>query len=149
MRRRKGSAIAETGPALFMFLIIIFFPLLDVMGMAAQFACCWYHNHMMMQELSVRKNTEGALVHAEVEARFDHSGLAKFANVDTITDDVTYQNAALGQPAFVNCTSTLTGRPFIALPFLGFTQTKFSISGQATREVVERDLSYVAPIPIN
>lgn len=141
MRRRKGSAISETGPALFMFLIIIFFPLLDVMGLAAQFACCWYHNHLMMEELVVRKQTDAGQVHNEVEARFDHSGLAKFANVDSITDNVTYTNAAAGQPASVQCVSTLNGRPFIALPFLGFTQTRFTVSSQATREVVERNLS--------
>jgi hypothetical protein len=140
MRSRKGSAIAETGPALFMFMIIIFFPLLDVMGMAAQYACCWYHNHMMMEELSVRKNDQAGAVHAEVEARFDHSGLSKFANVDSINDTTSYVDAAAGNPATVTCTSTLNGRPYIALPFLGFTKTTFSISNTATREVTERKL---------
>jgi hypothetical protein len=147
MRKRRGSAIAETGPALFMFLILIFFPLLDVMGMAAQYACCWYHNHMMLQELPVRLPTEAGAVKAEVKARFDTSGLPQFAAVTSITDDVVYNDHKAdgdpsndGEPATVRCTTTLVGRPYVAIPFLGFTKTQFTISGTATQEVRDRGL---------
>jgi hypothetical protein len=142
-RSRSGSAIAETGPALFMFLILIFFPMLDVMGMAAQYACAWYHNHLMLQELPVRNKADGAgnPVFAEIHSKFDQTGIAKFVGVTNVTDVVTYQDAAGGLPAMVRCTTTLEGKPFISLPFLGFTATKFTTSGEACREVVERSLS--------
>jgi hypothetical protein len=142
MRRRRGNAIAETGPALFMFLIIIFFPLLDVMGMALQYACGWYHNHLMLQELSVRHNDQGGTVHNEILAQFGSSGLSKFSGVTGITDSIGYDPPSTnGQPEFVRCTTTIDGKPFIALPFFGFTKTKFTIGGEATREVKERPLT--------
>lgn len=142
MNRRRGSAITEAGPALFMFLIIIFFPLLDIMGIAAQFGCGWYHNHLMLQELPVRLESEAGTVHNEIYAKFGASGLAKFAGITSITDATDYSNKPTdGQPWTVKCTTTIEGKPFIALPFLGFTKTKFTISNEATREVKERPLS--------
>jgi hypothetical protein len=144
MRRRRGNAIAETGPALFMFLIIIFFPLLDVMGIAAQFACGWYHNHLMLQELSVRHNDQGGTVHNEIMAQFGATGLSKFAGITDINDAITYSpKDNTGKPEFVTCVSTISGKPFIALPFIGFTKTSFTISGEATREVTERTLTWL------
>jgi hypothetical protein len=143
MRRRRGSAIAETGPALFMFLIIIFFPLLDVMGLAVQFGCGWYHNHLMLQELPVRLKVDAGNVHNEVFARFGASGICKFAGITSITDTTAYDSPTDGQPWTVRCTSTINGKPFIALPFLGFTKTTFNISGEATREVKERPLTWL------
>lgn len=151
-RSRRGSAISETGPALFMFFIIIFFPLLDVMGMGAQFACAWYHNHLMLQELAVRHKTEGdgtgqinnagSDVHKEVYRKFSSTGVAVFAGITQVTDDVTFPTpAANTDPEMVRCTTTVEGKPFISLPFLGFTKTKFTVSGEATREVKERSLS--------
>lgn len=140
-RSSRGGAIAETGPALFMFLVIIFFPMLDLIGIGAQYACGWYHNHLMLQELPVRLKAQGPLVSGEVKGRFEKTGLHRFAGITSITDTVTYVDAAAGIPAMVRCTTVIQGKPFIALPFLGFTETRFQIGGEATREVIERDLS--------
>lgn len=144
-RSRRGGAIAETGPALFMFLIMIFFPMLVVMGMAAQYACAWYHNHLMLSELPVRNkvSANGDPVHTEIANKFDSTGVARFVGVTNVTDVVSYQDAQNGLPAMVRCTSTLEGRPFISLPYFGFTKTSFTCSGEACREVVERNLSAV------
>lgn len=142
MRRRRGSAIAELGPALFMFMIIIFFPLLDVMGMAAQYSVGWYHNHLMLQELPVRLETDANQVHNEVTAKFGATGMSKFANITNITDTTDYSNKPTnGQPWTVKCTTRVEGRPFIAIPFLNFTKTEFTFFGEATREVKDRNLT--------
>ena len=40
LRSRRGSAITETGPALFVLLLLIFFPLIDLLGIAANYCFC-------------------------------------------------------------------------------------------------------------
>ena len=137
-RRKSGSAIVELGPALYVFLILIFFPALDLIGMAAQFTCAWYHNHLMLEELSVRKKSDGTsgVVHTEVFNKFAAQGIGKFVGIKTCTDVVSYidANPPTVPVATVSCTSTINGSPFIALPVIGFTQTNWTMSGEATRE---------------
>lgn len=151
-QRSRGSAIAETGPALFMFFVIVFFPLLNVFGVAGQYAVGWYHNHLMLQELPLHLENEtggirnsgtmvngsGNGVHNNVYNRFIRTGFANFVRVRQIQDVVVYDNAV--QPNMVRCTTTLTGQPFIPIPVVGFNSTRFTISGEATREVVDRRL---------
>ncbi len=150
-RSHRGSAIAELGPSLFMLLVVVFFPMMMVLGLGAQYACGWYHNHLMLQELPVRPigdnsggpqtDNGGGTVHKEIYNRFDKTGLASFTGVTSVQDTVDYPVAAAGQPLMVRCTTTVNGKPFISLPWFGFTQTSFTVSGEATREVVERVLS--------
>jgi len=134
-----------------MLLVIVFFPMLMILGLGLQYACGWYHNHLMLQELPVRPiadnaggpqtDAAGGTVHQEVYNRFDKTGLSKFAGVTGVDDTVVYPVAEAGQPAMVRCTTTVRGKPFISLPWFGFTSTSFTVSGEATREVVERTLS--------
>lgn len=137
-RRKSGSAIIELGPALYIFLILVFFPALDLIGMAAQFTCAWYHNHLMLEELSVRKKSDGAngTVHNEVYGKFAAQGIGQFVGIQSCTDTVAYTDA--NPPAVpvatVSCTSVINGKPFISLPVIGFTQTNWTISSEATRE---------------
>ncbi|MBX9569909.1 MAG: hypothetical protein K2X77_13510 [Candidatus Obscuribacterales bacterium] len=144
-RRKKGSSITEFGPSLFLFLIVIFFPLLDMLGMAAVYGCCWYLNFMCVRELSVRKESEAAAVQNEVNAAFDATGFARFIGIDSINEDVkhsvSYTPAAAGQQALVSCSTEVTAKPFITvpLPFVNApglnADVKFTIGSQRPREV--------------
>jgi hypothetical protein len=120
-RKRKGSTIAETGPALFVFLLLIFFPLVDLIGLGLSFSCAWYLNHMVTRELACRTQAEGlsGQVANEVNTNYLRSGLALFLHITPA--DVQHQiqypaAAAVGLPPTVICRTTVNARPMLVLP---------------------------------
>ncbi len=118
-RRRRGNAITETGPALYIFFIVIFFPMLDVLGIALQYGCGWYVNHLCTRELAVRRQAEENTVKTEVNTDFTGQGMAKFLNLTPakITHTVTYNAPGAGQPQTVTCDTTVQATPFISVPW--------------------------------
>ncbi len=145
-RTKKGSAITEFGPSLFLFIIVIFFPLLDMLGMAAVYCTCWYANFMCVRELSVRKEGDMSDVIKEVNKAFNETGFARFIGIDDIDDDMKHQvsyqpKGSDGQQATVTCTTSVKAKPFINVP-IPFVQAPglnsdvtFTIGSQRPREV--------------
>lgn len=144
-RTKKGSAITEFGPSLFLFIIVIFFPLLDMLGMAAVYCTCWYANFMCTRELSVRKKDDMDDVIKEVNKAFNETGFARFIGIDNIDQDmkhtVSYEPAEPGRQATVSCTTAVTAKPFIHVPIPFCTapglnaDVTFNIGSQRPREV--------------
>jgi len=52
-RRKKGSAIAEFGPALFVLLILLFFPMLNLISLALCYCDCLYLNALLLRQAAV------------------------------------------------------------------------------------------------
>ncbi len=141
-KRKKGSAITEFGPALFLFVVIIFFPLLDVIGISCVYCCGWYCNFLVTRELAVRKQADGlnGTVANEVNAQFIQTGIAKFIGISGANDLVHTANYPGGNPPIVECTSNVTGQPFITIPFIpavpGLSApVTFTMGSQRPREV--------------
>lgn len=115
--RRRGSAIAEFGPAIFIFFVIIFFPLLAILGLGLQYACGWYLNHTTAREVAVTRQSEWGTAITDCRTQFEGSSLHNFIKG-------TYTGAATpdpGQPPSVTVTTTATFKPFISIPFVGIT----------------------------
>ncbi len=160
-KRENGSAIAEFGPSLFMFIVVLFFPLLDILGIAVGYCAGWYCNFEVCRELAVRKRNEAPAVFREVNTKLFATGIVNFLGCKTHTDtDVTpaatpvagnpsdmfhhavYGAAAGGFQPVVTCTTQVTITPFITVPFIpntpGVSQpAAFVISSQRPREVVQ------------
>lgn len=164
-RKRKGSAITEFGPAVFIFLILIFFPLMDLLGVAAVYCCGWYANFLTTRELAVRtaadgglaggspaKNTDsaatsGGIVATEINTEFVKSGICSFIGINAsnlatkLTHSVVYSGAKDGgTPPQVTCTSSITASPFLPIPFFNGvpglgSDVTFTIQAQRPREV--------------
>jgi hypothetical protein len=124
VRRRKGSAITEFGPALFFLLVIIFFPMMDILAMACQYCMGWYANFATCRELTVRKQSEGVgtdnTVQQEVYAAIKCTGVPAFLGVASIADlssTAVYPGAAGGQQPMVVCTTIMSAKPFISVPW--------------------------------
>lgn len=122
-RRRKqtGSAITEFGPSLWIFLILIFFPLMDVLAITLQYCCGWYMNFLLTRELAVRKSTEKTAVCGEVSQAFDRSAPGIKAFIGLVNDpfgtaEVDYTPTTNGVPGVVKCKTTIEGRPFLPVP---------------------------------
>ena len=117
LRNRRGQAIAETGPALFVLLIMIFFPLMDVLAMGLQFCCSWYLNHEASHELSVSKFADWSMALDQLKTKFDSTGIPKFAHMKSGTHKYTSTAAGpSGDPAQINCTTSVTCSPFLYIP---------------------------------
>lgn len=160
-RKRKGSAITEFGPSLFIFLILIFFPMMDLLGVAAVYCCGWYSNFLVTRELAVRTATDGGapsspapntsvsspnggIVATEINTEFKKTGICAFIGVRNDSDlahSAVYEGAKPGGiPAQVTCTSRITAQPFLPIPFFGGVPglgapITFTIQAQRPREV--------------
>ncbi len=115
-----GSAISETAPALFILLIMILFPLIDLMYMGLAYSIVWYLNHLEVRELAVREPAETAQVLTEVDNQFLGVGMAKFIGIQPgeIKHPLPNQAVRAGNPETVTCTTTAVVRPFLSLPFI-------------------------------
>lgn len=119
-RNRSGSTIAETGPALFLLLIVILFPLIDLMYMGLAFGIVWYLNYLEVRELAVRDPAETSQVLQEVDGVFISQGIGKFVGLSTagIAHPLPSKATRQGTPVTVTCTTQATIKPFLTLPFL-------------------------------
>ncbi len=130
-RRCRGSAITETGPALFLLLVLIFFPMLDLLGLAVGYIMSGNFHDYMIRELALSAPPGIAVpdpsIQTQAQARakviqeFGSSGFANFLKMtpaDLQVPSITYiPNSA--NPDFVQCTTTCIVRPFISIPFFG------------------------------
>ncbi len=118
-RRTKGSAITETGPALFLLLIVILFPLIDLLYMGVAFAIVWYLNHLEVRELSVRIPAECVTALTNVDQIFTSTGFGTFIGLTMpriqhpLPGSATYS----GTPRMVTCTTVATVDPLLTIPF--------------------------------
>ncbi len=144
--RKKGSAITEFGPALFLFVVIIFFPMLDLLGLCAAYCAGWYCNFMVCRELAVRKEKDRTIVFDEVNDNLFSSGIVPFIGVKTKADmahEATYEQAGSnGMQPMVTCKSTIKATPFITIPWWtgvpGLNeQMVFEITSARPREVTQ------------
>jgi len=119
-RRLKGSAITETGPALFILFLVILFPLIDLLYMGLAFGLVWYLNHLEVRELAVRVPTETAQVLTDVDTLYTSTGFGRFIGLTTsrishpLSGGATYG----GTPLSVTCTTVATVNPFLNIPFV-------------------------------
>src|SRR5437868_1186771 len=53
-RRCTGGAIAETGPALFLLIVLIVIPVMDLLYMGIAYGFAWFLHNTEIRELAVR-----------------------------------------------------------------------------------------------
>lgn len=119
MRRPSGSALTETGPALFILFIAIFFPLIDLLAMGVAFAIVWYLNHLEVRELAVRNPTETTQVLTDVDRLFTSTGFGTYIGLTMgrISHPLPGQAVYAGTPRTVTCRTVCTVDPFVTVPF--------------------------------
>jgi len=54
-RSKSGSAIAEFGPAMFLLVMIFFFPFLDLIALALSYGDCLYLNSLLLRQASLEQ----------------------------------------------------------------------------------------------
>ena len=157
-QRCSGGSIAEFGPALFVLLIIGFFPLLDMLQVMVGYGGCWYLNSqqsdLAAQSLRVRTvspATTGTFVNqTDVQTQLDtlatdwkKTPLGCLSKLQSATTTIagptlsgttgTYLTCYVQVTTAVKCASFLTIPFFSNVPGLG-ADVNISITGQRVVE---------------
>ena len=129
-RRSRGSAITETGPALFLLFVVIFFPMLDLLEMAVGYIMSGIYHDYMIREIAMSAppgvtpdpaiQTQAAAI-TKVNTQFKESSFYKFLKMEP--SDLQVSNIQYfpneSNPNIVQCTTTCTVKPFISIPWWG------------------------------
>ena len=118
-RKQRGSALAEFGPALGIFLFGFFFPIIDLCGMFSSYACCMVLNTIQCREASLlsRKealNPEGLIRH-QIPRHWMANGIGRFAAIKTMPKTtVTYSGP--DTMSLVTVRTECTVMPWLHMP---------------------------------
>lgn len=124
--RSRGSALAEAGPALFMLVIMFFFPLLNMISIGLAYGCAAYLNHLQLREVVFSRRSECEGTNAPVPVRVLHEwqrmGIGKFLAVaGQPRTVVSYRRVSRDYNDNDNwevmVSTKLDVRPFISVPF--------------------------------
>lgn len=124
-RKTTGSSISEFGPVLFVVLLFICFPLLDLIALGLEYCCGSMLNHTQLREAAVTKATsarkdDGPIKKTCVD-QWQANGIGKFTKiVGNVTTKVNYLSTGIAgsKDAVVELVTTMTVSPFLTIPFL-------------------------------
>jgi len=159
-RHYKGSVIAEFGPAIFIFVMVVFFPFLNMVGMAISYADCLYLDTLLLrqaalenvlvldnstnppslkEDLTCSTDPNGAL--NTVIKNWLKMGLGQFASTGAMPKQTCYIDLTEGtaKVKFIHLDLLVQCKPFLQIPFFiqvpGINQpVTFKFSGRSVIE---------------
>jgi len=158
-RRKRGSAIAEFGPALYVLLFFVFWPMLNLLMLGLTYSDCLYLHNILLRQAAVEnvlvKNSSGQLatdltcstsasgsLNILIE-NWTNSGLGKFVNLLAMPTQTAYVDLSEGSQytKFIHVTLNVESQPFLNIPFFlpvpGLNAPiQFVLSGRAVIEYI-------------
>lgn len=141
MRKRRSQTgagqIAELGPAIWIILVMVLFPMMDLIYMGMAYGSGWFLNHMVTRAVVTADPTDAAKVSTAVNgatAGWQGSYLAQFIGVvGTPTNTVAFIPGPGPIPPadFAKVTTTVTCKPFMDMRGIPIINA-FSIPGCTT-----------------
>ncbi len=137
-RAAKGSAITEFGPAMYILIMVFFFPFLDLMGLACEYGDCLYLNSLLLRQAALEhvlvmddsvappvlttdlscSTAAGGSLNTIITAWLN-GGLGKFASSGTMPTQSIAIDLTEGTPhcKYVHLTLDVECKPFVYVPF--------------------------------
>jgi hypothetical protein len=124
-RGTRGSSIAEFGPAMFVLLLLIFFPVLDLLSVCFNYGIVALLNYNQVHEASLlpseKANDPSGPVKKEIPDAWRHTGMAKFIKVvgnpeTTISYRNGQSNGDSTSDKIVILKTTVVCEPFVRIP---------------------------------
>ena len=123
-RRRKGNQIAEFGPALWVLLIFIFFPMVDLLSMGVSYGLCMVLNFNQVHEAALlpfaEANNNSGTVKKGIPDKW-MAGMGHFVNMSgfpstviSYRDGQTDNNKTVDK--IVGVETTVVCNPFLPIP---------------------------------
>lgn len=121
LKRERGQQIAEFGPALFLLVVVFFFPLVDAIYLGLAYGTGWYLNQLETRAVTVNNPPDATAAAGSQKDNILSSGIAQFVGLQEVSCTVK-QIANAADPAVVETsvvTSVVTAKPLITiqLPF--------------------------------
>lgn len=121
MRRRRGSALSEAGPAMFLLLMFALFPLIDVIYFGISYYSVMTLNDLQLREASKSAKSLAISPNGEVIAgipnKWASSALGGLAHLST--PPVTNVDYKLSEVAvYVTVSTNVSIEPLLKIPFL-------------------------------
>lgn len=128
-RTANGAGIAEFGPAVFVLIIAIFFPLCDLISIGVSYTLLMVLNYNQVHEAALIDSSEALDPSGSVKKGIPEtwrSGMGHFVNMSgSPQTDVTYrdgqQESGAGntnvEDKIVRVRTTVTCNPFLSIPF--------------------------------
>lgn len=146
LRSGRGQGqLAELGPVLFIFFLIFFFPMVNLMSLGAVFASGWLLNYSQAREAALIYRQGGAnistpdptnpnvqkpdpkkvakVIDERVNKKWFDSGIGRFVKVenDQITTEVIPIRVQIGarfvEDRLIRVNTSFRARPFLTIPF--------------------------------
>jgi len=124
IRQRKGSAIAEFGPALILVLIFFFFPTIDLLAVGMSYGFCMVLNYNQVHEASLlpaskATDSSGVVIKGIPEQWLN--GMGHFVKMSGSPQTaITYRDGQTGSDnvtdKIVSVTTTVVCTPFLNIP---------------------------------
>ncbi|CAN5293877.1 hypothetical protein BH11CYA1_BH11CYA1_48170 [soil metagenome] len=137
-RTYSGSAIAELAPAMFIFIMVFFFPFLNLIGLAISYADCLYLDTLLLRQAAIENvlvidnTTSPASLKPDLTASTSPTGalnsvinnwlqlgLGRFASTGSMPKQTCYIDLSEGSTKvkFIHLNLDVECRPFLQLPF--------------------------------
>ncbi len=121
-RKSSGHEFAEFAPALFILLVCIVPPMLDLLYLGIAYASGWYLNHLQTREVACAPPALSSDALARARIAWEDSTLAKFvkgreAGSNVSARDVNPDDSFPDDTVIV--TTNVLIQPFLQIPFLG------------------------------
>ncbi len=125
-RTKRGAGIAEFGPAVFILIICIFFPLCDLVSIGVSYCLLMVLNYNQIQQASLVESSEAQDPSGAVKKGIPdvwRSGMGHFVNMSgNPQTDVSYRagqgtGGSSEQDKIVRVRTVITCNPFLPIPF--------------------------------
>lgn len=138
LRTHRGSAITEFAPALFIFIMVFFFPFLNLIGMAISYADCLYLDTLLLRQAAIENvlvldnSTTPPALKSDLTASTSPTGalnniinnwlqlgLGRFASTGSVPVQTCYidLNEGSNKVKFIHLNLQVECRPFLQIPF--------------------------------
>lgn len=124
IRRANGETIAEFGPALFILLICIFFPLIDILAMCVSYGLCVVLNTNQVKEAALltgsSANSNSDIVKQGIPDEWAN-GMGRFVKMaEPVNTQIAYRTGETGTDqttdTIVGVRTTVKCSPFLPVP---------------------------------
>ncbi len=125
-RVQRGSSMAELPGALIILLFVIFFPLINIIGLGIKYGGCATLNGIQLREAALVPRSQaiaaGGAVQKGIPDQWLAGGIGKFVNPTVAPHtEITYRDGEKtdsGVDKLVTVKTTVSIPPFITVPFL-------------------------------
>ena len=122
-RKSSGHEFAEFAPALFILLVCIVPPMLDLLYLGIAYAAGWYLNHLQCREVACAPPARSSDALARARIAWEASTLARFVKGREAGSVVTPKDVNPNDdnviPDTISVRTDVLIQPFLQIPFMG------------------------------